>query len=60
MTVFVIGFVVVNVKLLFAGMSIGGFSMSEFSGVDYGAALGALGAIYVLRRKGDQVPKDSE
>lgn len=50
MTAFVTGFVIVNLKLILSGVSLGDFSISEFTGTEYAAALGALGAIYVLRR----------
>ena len=50
MTAFVLGFIVVNFKLLVSGLTIGGLKMAAFSGTEYGAALAALGAIYVLRR----------
>lgn len=50
LTAFAIGFLVVNVKLLLGGLSIAGFTMSAFSGSEYGIAVGALGSIYVLRR----------
>ena len=49
-TAFILGFVVVNVKLLASGLTLAGYEMSTFSGVDYAAAMGALGAIYVMRR----------
>jgi hypothetical protein len=49
-TAFIVGFIVVNVKLLLAGMTFFGITMSAFSGSEYGIAVGALGAIYVLRR----------
>ena len=50
MTAFVLGFIVVNLKLLFSGMSIAGIELASFSGGEYAAAIGALGAVYVLRR----------
>ena len=49
-TAFIIGFVVVNIKLLMAGVKIASITMSAFSGAEYACAVGALGAIYVLRR----------
>lgn len=49
-TAFVLGFVVVNLKLIISGMTVAGFTMSAFSGGEYAAAIGALGAIYVMRR----------
>jgi hypothetical protein len=54
LTAFVLGFITVNVKLLISGLTIGGYTMSNFSGVDYSAALASLGAIYVLRRSTDK------
>jgi len=57
MTAFVLGFVVVNLKLLASGLTIGGYAMAPFTGGEYGMALGALGAIYVLRR-GQKETKD--
>ena len=53
LTAFVIGFVTVNLKLLVSGVTLIGYQMSPFTGSDYGIALGALGAIYVLRRSTD-------
>lgn len=50
MTAFVWGCVVVNAKLLMSGLTIHGTQMSQFGGSEYAIALGALGAIYVLRR----------
>lgn len=49
-TAFVLGFVIVNLKLLGSGLTLSGYQMSDFSGTDYAAAIGALGAIYVMRR----------
>lgn len=50
MTAFVTGFIVVNAKLLLSGLTIGGYTMAAFTGGEYSAAVGSLGAIYVLRR----------
>jgi len=50
LTAFVVGFLVINAKLLISGLTIAGYTMTAFTGSDYGIALGALGAIYVLRR----------
>lgn len=49
-TVFILGAMIVNLKLIFSGMTIGGLTLAEFSGTEYAAALMALGGIYVLRR----------
>lgn len=50
LTAFVLGFIVVNAKLLISGLTIGGYTMANFTGVDYSAAIAALGAVYVMRR----------
>jgi hypothetical protein len=60
-TAFVVGFVVASTKLLFSGMTIGELTLSQFSGVDFAAAVGALGAIYSLRRnKTDDLDSNKE
>ena len=51
MTVFVIGFIVVCLKLLVSDLDILGYHMSTFTGVDFAAAVTGLGGIYILRRK---------
>ena len=57
-TAFFLGFLVVNLKLLAAGLEITDkFKFSQFSGVEYGAALAALGGVYILR-KNKPVDKD--
>jgi hypothetical protein len=60
MTAFVLGVVVVNLKLILSGLTIGGLTITPFSGVEYAAALTALGAVYVLRRQTDKSDKGSE
>lgn len=57
MTTFVWGFAVVNLKLVFSGMTILGLTLAPFTGGEYSAAVGALGAIYVLRRSTDPEAK---
>lgn len=47
-TAFVLGFLIVNFKFLFGGL----WGTSVITGIDYGAALAALGGIYALRRNG--------
>ena len=49
-TAFGVGFAVVNLKLILSGMTINGLTLSPFTGAEYAAAVGALGAVYVLRR----------
>lgn len=51
LTAFISGFLMVNIKLLVSGLEINGIKMSDFSGVDYGAAVAALGGIYTLNKK---------
>lgn len=51
-TAFALGFLVVNLKFLLAGMTIKGITIAALSGVEYAAAIGGLGAVYVLRRNG--------
>jgi hypothetical protein len=50
LTAFMVGVFVVNAKLALSGMEIHGVKMSEFSGVDYGASIAALGGIYSLNK----------
>ena len=46
-TAFILGFLVVNAKFLLGGK----YGLTPITGVEYGAAIGALGAIYVLRKQ---------
>lgn len=50
-TVFVIGSLVCVLKLILSGFQLGSFQSSQFTGVDFAAAVGALGAVYVMRKK---------
>lgn len=50
LTAFMVGVFVVNTKLALSGIEIKGIKMSEFSGVDYGASIAALGGIYSLNK----------
>ncbi len=50
MTAFVLGFSVVNLKLILSGMEILDYKMAAFTGGEYAAAISALGGVYVLRR----------
>lgn len=60
-TAFVLGFIVVNLKLLASGLTLAGYEMSAFTGGDYAAAIGALGAVYVMRRAtGDKSKGDKD
>ncbi len=57
MTAFVLGFIVVNIKLLLSGMTFGALTLAPFTGTEYAAAVAALGAVYVLRRNNSEVKK---
>lgn len=60
LTAFVLGFIVVNLKLLFSGMTVKGIELAAFTGGEYAASLGALGAIYVLRRSTTPVQNNND
>ena len=60
MTAFVLGFLVVNIKLLISGLTIAGYTMAIFGGGDYAASMSSLGGIYVLRRNFGNPEKSSE
>lgn len=60
MTAFVTGFIIVNLKLILSGVTVGGIELAPFTGGEYAAAIGALGAIYVLRRNTDPEKKHGE
>lgn len=49
-TAFILGFLVVNLKLIISGMVIYGVNCGTFTGSEYSMAVAALGAVYVLRR----------
>lgn len=50
LTAFMAGVFIVNVKLIVSGLEVRGFKFSDFSGVDYAAAMAALGGIYSLNK----------
>jgi hypothetical protein len=49
-TLFVIGFAICTLKLLFSGLEIGEIKLGAFGGGDYAASIAALGGIYWARR----------
>jgi hypothetical protein len=59
-TAFAMGFIIVNVKFLFAGMSFGALILSPFTGVEYAAAVAGLGGVYVLRRQNEKSQENKE
>lgn len=55
----VYGFAVINLKLLFSGIQLThNIKLSDFSGVDYAAAIAALGGIHLWNNQ--IVKKDSQ
>jgi len=50
-TAFLLGFIVICIKLLLSGIEYKGIKMSDFTGSDFGIALASLGAVYVMRNK---------
>lgn len=59
LTAFIVGFVVCTGKLLLSGIKTDIVTFDQFTGVDYSAALAALGAIYVMRKR-DSIKKDKD
>ncbi len=53
MTLMVVGVLVAILKLLMSGVTINGFAMSTFTGVDFAAVVAALGGVYGWRKKMD-------
>jgi hypothetical protein len=53
LTAFVTGFGVAVLKLLVSGITIHSVSLSQFSGGDFAAVVGAVGAIYWARKHTD-------
>ena len=50
LTLFVLGFLVACGKLIFSGVEVHGIVLSPFTGLDFGAVVAALGAVYSVRR----------
>ncbi len=50
LTVFVVGFIVCLAKLALSGLEVGSVTLQPFTGGDFAAAVGALGAVYWARR----------
>lgn len=60
LTLFIMGFVVALLKLLTSGIVIGSTHLGQFGGGDFAATVGALGAIYTLRRHSDNISKSKD
>lgn len=50
LTAFIVGVLIVNLKLLFSGIEYNGIKIPVFDGTDYGASMAALGGIYGLNK----------
>lgn len=57
LSAFVVGFCICLVKLVCSGISIGTFKVAIFSGVDFAAAVTALGGVYSLKQHVDNLAK---
>jgi hypothetical protein len=57
LTAFVVGFVVCLFKLIFSGIAIGSIKLAIFTGVDFAAAITALGGVYSLKQHVDNLAK---
>ncbi len=60
LTAFVAGMAVAVLKLLASGITIGSITLSQFSGTDFAAVVGALGALYWARRNTPATPEGKE
>jgi len=54
LTIMITGFVTALLKLLVSGISYNGLSFDSFSGADFAAVFGAIGAIYTARKYTDK------
>jgi glucose uptake protein GlcU len=59
LTMFVVGFIAATSKLLLSGITVLGIVITPFSGVEYSAAVAALGGVYMLRKR-DKAKKDKD
>lgn len=60
LTALVTGMLVATLKLLVSGITIGSITLSQFSGTDFAAVVGALGALYWARRSQPGTPEGKE
>jgi hypothetical protein len=56
-TAFVLGFLTCLIKLIASGLAIGSVKIAIFSGVDFAAAITALGGVYGLNKHVDNLAK---
>lgn len=60
LTMTLVGFFIINLKLLFSGMEImDKVKFSDFSGTDYAAALAAIGSIHIFNKKVNNDKKEN-
>lgn len=53
-TLLTITFVVALAKIMFSGLTIAGFQLDKFTGSDFAAMVGAMGAVYGFRKHTDK------
>lgn len=58
LTMFVSGFIIAVLKLLTSGIEIGIVKLAVFSGGDFAAVVGALGAVYWARKNTEHETKE--
>jgi len=58
-TAFLLGFIVICIKLLLSGVEYKGIKMSDFTGTDFGIAMAALGGVYVMRNNNKEAEAKS-
>jgi len=54
LTLLISTFAIALIKVLLAGITINNFSFGEFTGTDFAAMIGAVGAIYGFRKHTDK------
>lgn len=55
LTMLVVGFITALFKLLTSGIIYGNINLGSFSGSDFAAVVGSLGAIYAARKHSDNI-----
>jgi hypothetical protein len=59
-TMVVFGFFIINLKLLFSGITYKGIKCSDFSGVDYSACLAAISGLHIGNKIVNKKSTDKE
>ena len=60
LSLMVTGFTVALIKLLLSELKVGDLSLGVFSGTDFAAVIGSLGAIYAARKHTDKESKEDK